>query len=97
MMIKVTIEQTIQEEYEVTEQMVTKETPTEYTEEVESYGSRTNKKVQFAREYAPTRLMKTRERKVTLLEQEIEDESAFNLQAVIATINGIHVASEQKG
>lgn len=97
-MIKVTIEQTISEEYEVNESLITKETPTNIVEESHSsYAVGTTRKVQFIREYAPAVSKKTRNRTVVLLTQEIEDDGAFNLKAVIATINGIQIASTSSG
>jgi uncharacterized protein involved in tolerance to divalent cations len=91
-MIKVTIEPTIREAYEVTENLVTKETPTGIVEESDSGYGGSKKKVQFEREFTPTTVAKTRERSVTLLSQEIENEERFNLPAVIAAINGLRLA-----
>jgi hypothetical protein len=88
-MIKITIEQTITEKVEVVKNFTTKKTPTEIVEEDNNYGGRSTKRVQFIEESAPMQVTEERSRKITLLEQEIDDDSQFNLKAVIATINGI--------
>lgn len=83
--IKIEIVETITEEFPATEQVCTKETATDKVEP--DYNGKS--KVVFDREFSVQNVTKTRERKVALLSQEIEDGSKFNLSAVIAAINNL--------
>lgn len=83
--IKIEIVETITEEFPATEQVCTKETATDKVEP--DYNGKS--KVVFDREFSVQNVTKTRERKVELLSQEIEDGSKFNLSAVIAAINNL--------
>ena len=83
--IKIEIVETIVEEFPATEQVCTKETATDKTEQ--DYNGKS--KIVFDREFVVKDVTKTRERKVELLSQEIDDGSTFNLAAVIAAINNL--------
>jgi hypothetical protein len=85
-MIKIVIERKTTEKYTTQEQLITKETPTDIQGDSD-YGTR--KEVKFIREYAVAEMTKYRESSVTLLQQEIINDSAFNLAAVIIAINGL--------
>ncbi len=83
--IKIEITETLVDEYAATEQVCIKETATDKTEP--DYNNKS--KIVFDREFVVKDVTKTRERKVELLSQEIEDGSKFNLAAVIAAINNL--------
>ena len=89
-MIKITIERTINETYAITENFETRREPTEIFDETNTNLYSSNRKERrYIIQSEPREVQKVRERKVTLLEQEIMDEASFNLKEVIATINGI--------
>jgi hypothetical protein len=86
-MIVVTIERKTREQYEETQQICVKETPTDKVKS--SYGG--SSEVAFEREFEAVKVPKERERTTRLLLQEIADEESFNLTAVIQAINNIHL------
>ena len=86
--IKIEITETITEQYSETVQTCTREVPTNITHKG-PYDS--EPKVVFEREFVPTQTEKTRERKVNLLTQEIEDGEQFDLAGVIAAINNLQL------
>lgn len=86
-MIKITIEKTIVEEYKDTQNFVVKRTPTEHREKSSSSYSKETEKVVFIEESEPREITKRQSRTLTLLEQQIEIDSEFDLAAVIKAIN----------
>lgn len=85
-MITVTITRTTRETYEVTENVCTHEEPTEIMGESD-YGNRRTPIMK--RDFAPQKLTKSSERRETLLNQEISDETKFDLAKVIVAVNGL--------
>jgi hypothetical protein len=89
-MITIKITRTITTPYEETVNYLIKETPTEIVEESRSsYGGNVTNTVQMVKEYAPSVAKKVKTETIGLLEQNIEDETKFDLPAVIRAINGI--------
>jgi len=89
-MITVRITRTVETPYEETVNYLVKETPTQITEtERSSYSGSVTEKVQMVKEYAPSVAKKVKTQTIDLLEQNIEDESAFNLNAVIKALNNL--------
>lgn len=86
-MIKITIEKVTKEYYTEKKNLCTKETPTEIKKTVSSSYSSDREEVQFEREYMVHDISMSREVKTKLLEQEIADDTAFDLGAVIKAIN----------
>lgn len=84
-MIKITIEKTTSVEYTETDNLVIEKIPTDYQQD--GYGGR--KEVVMHEKFAPQQVTKVKQVTVKLLEQQIEDESLFNLNGVIAAINGL--------
>lgn len=85
-MIKITITKEITRKWAQRENVVTKETPTEILEDAYSGG---RKQVTNIKEYAVVEVEKSATTRVTLIEQEIENEEKFDLAAVIKAINGL--------
>lgn len=83
-MITVTIKKETIRSFKANENLLVKETPTEYTEDAYS-----KKTVVMAKEYAVAEVDRRELKTITLLEQNIEDDADFNLAAVIMAINGI--------
>lgn len=83
-MITVKITRTIPVEYEETQNFVTKKTYVKDKED--SYG---NKTPIFNEESAPSVAKRTKWDTVSILEQNIEDESKFDLAAVIRAVNSL--------
>jgi hypothetical protein len=91
-MIKIEITQTIIERYTEIENFLVHSVPTEIKTVKHGYGNESTEEVQFDRTMEPREVTKTRERRVTLLQQEIVDEAMFSLPHVIASINHLEVA-----
>lgn len=85
-MIKIAITRVTTEKYTVNENLLTKETPTDKVQ-MKDYGNVSE--VMMAKEYAVAEVSKHSTVTLTLLEQEIAEDSAFNLPAVIKAINNI--------
>lgn len=83
-MITITISKTTTKEFTAIENFVTKETPTDKVKQ-KDYGNGTE--IAFAREFATRDVLKSDSKTVLLFEQRIEDDSAFDLAAVIVAIN----------
>ena len=86
-MIKITIEQVVTIKFKETKNFLIKKTPTGYKEPGGQYDR--GDKVAYEEINEPREIENERTEKRTLLNQEIEDESAFNLKNVIAAINGM--------
>jgi hypothetical protein len=87
-MIKITIEKLGNEKYTTRENLLKKKTPTQIKGKT-GYGER--EEVQDICEYEVAEVVKFRDTKQTLLTQEITDDSAFDLAAVIVAINRIAI------
>lgn len=88
-MIKITIEKFTSEEYKETQNFVVKRTPTEQRKKSSSMYSDGSEKVVFIEESEPREVTKRQTIKVGLLQQEIENDSDFDLGAVIKAINNL--------
>ena len=84
-MIKITIEQVLTVKFKKTENFVVKKTPTQYKEDT----SYERNRLAYEEISEPREVEAERKETRTLLNQEIEDESSFNLKSVIAAINGM--------
>ena len=85
-MIEITITRRTREVYKVRENTVTERTPTQL-KKTTSYGE----EPAYAEKFTVQEVEKVNERTETLLRQDLPD-SGFNLNCVIAAINGIEVA-----
>jgi hypothetical protein len=85
--IKIVITEIITEQYLDTENFCTHETPTDKTQVESGYSN--SPKVLFERTFETREVKKNRTREVKLLEQEIEDDTTFDLGNVIKAVNGL--------
>lgn len=83
-MITIKITKTTTTPYEETVNYITKKTPTDKTKKRSQYA---DEEPLFDEEYAPSVAKKVKTETIDLLEQNIEDDSSFNLAAVIVAIN----------
>jgi hypothetical protein len=89
-MINITITQTITQEASVKKNLLKTKTPTEVKKvSTRQYDGGTSEEVQFAETYEVVDGTEVRTIKLTLLTQEIADDSAFDLKAVVRAINGL--------
>jgi len=89
-MIEVTITRKIREEYKEWQNFQTSSKPTGIKKVKSEYGGGTSEEVAYETTSEPREITKYREVERTLLSQQIEDESDFDLMAVIAAINRIN-------
>lgn len=87
-MIRIKIERIVTEEYRERKNFIVKSTPTEIKQEESNYSGR-SAKVTCIEEYQTEDVVQTRTVTVPLLEQNITDESAFSLSAVIKAVNDL--------
>ena len=89
-MIKITITQVVETTKKANQNFVTKRTPTEIAEESRNtYSSNVTKEIKFVEEFAVREVDQIDRTEVTLLSQQIVDDTRFNLPEVIRAINGL--------
>lgn len=88
-MINITITQKITTDTPIRRNVIKTKTPTEIKITKRSQYSEPTEEVQFAETYEVVDGLETKTTILTLLTQEISDDSAFDLKSVIAAINKI--------
>ena len=89
-MITITIKQSGKTDKPIKKNVVTQRTPTTIVQETKDrYDPTVEKKVQFIEEFAVIDAMETESWEITILQQQILDDTTFNLAKVIAAVNGL--------
>lgn len=83
-MITIKITKTTVTPYEETTNFIVSKTPTTIKGKASQYA---DEQVQFDEKYAPSVAKKVKTETISILEQNIEDDSTFDLSAVIVAIN----------
>lgn len=85
-MITIKITRTVETPFEVTENFIVTRKPTPIKAKESQYG---DEKTLYDETYAPSVAKKVKTQTIELLEQNIENESTFDLAAVIKAVNSL--------